>query len=262
MRPAISVKRCRAVAPIKLPVGGFVLRFSPDFRTTELVADGFRNPYDFDFTTRRRAVHLRLRQRALRRPAVVRGLPRSITSCPAAITAGRRRSTPRRGGMPPYFIDVVAPIPDLGRGSPTGVACYRHRQFPEHYRGGMFLARLDLWPHLVRETDAAGRQLQRRGRAVLAIVGRSRTSPDSAGCASAHRRFVREHWRPRHPRRGYRISYPAGERTGFVTPDLPKLPLEWNNELKSTIYVRLEKDGLTRRRASKLSPVFGPDGRN
>ena len=26
-----------------------------------------------------------------------------------------------------------------------------------------------------------------------------------------------------------------------MTPDLPKLPLEWNNELKSTIYVRLER---------------------
>src|SRR5262249_55055956 len=26
----------------------------------------------------------------------------------------------------------------LGRGSPTGVVCYRHVQFPEYYRGGIF----------------------------------------------------------------------------------------------------------------------------
>src|SRR5262249_16792313 len=26
----------------------------------------------------------------------------------------------------------------VGRGSPTGVVCYRHHQFPEHYRGGFF----------------------------------------------------------------------------------------------------------------------------
>ena len=41
--------------------------------------------------------------------------------------------------MPPYFADVVAPLADLGRGSPTGVVCYRHVQFPEKYRGGLFL---------------------------------------------------------------------------------------------------------------------------
>src|SRR5207247_701770 len=40
---------------------------------------------------------------------------------------------------PPSFLDVSAPIATLGRGSPTGVACYRHVQFPERYRGGLFL---------------------------------------------------------------------------------------------------------------------------
>jgi putative heme-binding domain-containing protein len=29
---------------------------------------------------------------------------------------------------------------EIGRGSPTGVIAYRHRQFPEHYRGGLFTA--------------------------------------------------------------------------------------------------------------------------
>jgi len=41
--------------------------------------------------------------------------------------------------MPPYFADVVAPVAVLGRGSPTGVACYCHTHFPEDYWGGMFL---------------------------------------------------------------------------------------------------------------------------
>ena len=41
--------------------------------------------------------------------------------------------------MPPYFCDVVAPVGTFGRGSPTGIVCYRHTQFPEHYRGGLFL---------------------------------------------------------------------------------------------------------------------------
>src|SRR5262249_31181871 len=41
--------------------------------------------------------------------------------------------------LPPYAADVVAPVADLGRGSPTGVVCYRHLQFSEEDRGGFFL---------------------------------------------------------------------------------------------------------------------------
>jgi putative heme-binding domain-containing protein len=40
--------------------------------------------------------------------------------------------------FPPYYPDVVAPLITLGRGSPTGIACYRHVQFPARYRGGFF----------------------------------------------------------------------------------------------------------------------------
>jgi putative heme-binding domain-containing protein len=40
---------------------------------------------------------------------------------------------------PPYFADCVAPVATLGRGSPTGVACYAHNQFPLEYQGGFFL---------------------------------------------------------------------------------------------------------------------------
>jgi putative heme-binding domain-containing protein len=41
--------------------------------------------------------------------------------------------------LPPYFFDVVPPVATLGRGSPTGVVCYKHTQFPPRYRGGLFL---------------------------------------------------------------------------------------------------------------------------
>ena len=36
-------------SPIKNPVAGCVLRFSPDLKASEIVADGFRNPYGMDF---------------------------------------------------------------------------------------------------------------------------------------------------------------------------------------------------------------------
>jgi glucose/arabinose dehydrogenase len=36
-------------SPIKEPVAGCVLRFSPDLKNSEIVADGYRNAYDMDF---------------------------------------------------------------------------------------------------------------------------------------------------------------------------------------------------------------------
>src|SRR5262249_37722277 len=36
-------------SPVTNPVGGCVIRFTPDLKKSEIVADGFRNPYAFDF---------------------------------------------------------------------------------------------------------------------------------------------------------------------------------------------------------------------
>ena len=44
----------------------------------------------------------------------------------------------RSWARPDYYIDTVDILYPIGRGSPTGVTCYRHDQFPEHYRGGIF----------------------------------------------------------------------------------------------------------------------------
>ena len=37
-----------------------------------------------------------------------------------------------------YCPDTVSILWPVGRGSPTGVVCYRHTQFPQHYRNGLF----------------------------------------------------------------------------------------------------------------------------
>jgi putative heme-binding domain-containing protein len=126
-------------SPIKDPVAGCLLRFPPDLKSCEIVADGFRNAYDMDYnldgewftfdSDNERCV----------------GLPwyepcRFYHIQPGGNYGWR---SPQKGvswRRPPYFIDAVAPLLTTGRGSPTGVACYRHAQFPESYRGGMFLA--------------------------------------------------------------------------------------------------------------------------
>jgi putative heme-binding domain-containing protein len=125
-------------SPIKRPVAGCVLRFSPDLAYSEIVADGFRNAYGMDFnfggelftfdSDNERCVSLPWYE-PIRFYHVIPG-------------GHYGWQAPQHGQwwrLPPYFPDVVAPVATFGRGSPTGVACYRHVQFPERYRGGFFL---------------------------------------------------------------------------------------------------------------------------
>jgi putative heme-binding domain-containing protein len=127
-----------ATSPIKTPVAGCVLRFSPDFKQVEVIAHGFRNAYDMDFNTdgelftfdsdNERCVSLPWYE-PTRFYHVVPGGHHGWLS-PQQATFWR---------LPPYYPDVSAPVCTLGRGSPTGCVCYRHGQFPEKYRGGFFL---------------------------------------------------------------------------------------------------------------------------
>ena len=44
------------------------------------------------------------------------------------------------GAYPPYFLDSLAGIYDVGRGSPDWGVFYEHRQFPGRYRDAFFVA--------------------------------------------------------------------------------------------------------------------------
>jgi putative heme-binding domain-containing protein len=132
-------------SPIKEPIAGCILRFSPKPRhemagvgPCEIVAHGFRNPYSMDFnlegdlftfdSDNERCVSLPWYE-PTRFYHVIEGRHYGWLNPQHAVFWRR----------PPYFCDVIAPIATLGRGSPTGVACYRHNQFPVEYQGGFFL---------------------------------------------------------------------------------------------------------------------------
>jgi putative heme-binding domain-containing protein len=125
-------------SPIREPIAGCVLRLSPDFKDCEIVADGFRNAYAFDFN---RAGDLFAfdsdNERCVSLPWY------EPTRCYHVVAGGhygwRDPQRSRTWRLPAYFLDVVAPVATLGRGSPTGVVCYRHTQFPAKYRDGLFL---------------------------------------------------------------------------------------------------------------------------
>lgn len=135
----VTAKQINAASsPIKKLTAGCVLRVSPDFKTTEILCDGFRNAYGFDWSQDGELyTYDSDNERCL-------GLP---------WYEGCRFYRIQRGGhygwrspqkaqfwrLPPYHAEVVAPLLDLGRGSPTGVVCYRHQQFPKEYQGAFFL---------------------------------------------------------------------------------------------------------------------------
>ncbi|MCI0680973.1 MAG: c-type cytochrome [Gemmataceae bacterium] len=126
-------------SPIKDPVAGCVLRFSPDLKESEIVAHGFRNPYDMDFNTDGELFTFDSdNERCVSLPWY------EPTRFYHVIPGGHYGwLSPQRANfwrMPPYLPDVVAPAATLGRGSPTACICYRHAQFPKEYRGGFLLA--------------------------------------------------------------------------------------------------------------------------
>ncbi len=125
-------------SPIKEPIGGGVVRFTPDFRGSEIVADGFRNAYGMDFnpdgelftfdSDNERCVSLPWYEQC-----------RFYHVAAGSHHGWQAHQHAQTWRQPPYFLDVTPPVAHLERGSPTGVVCYRHTQFPPHYRGGLFL---------------------------------------------------------------------------------------------------------------------------
>jgi putative heme-binding domain-containing protein len=126
-------------SPIRDPVAGCVIRFSPDLATSEVVADGFRNPYRMDWNEHGELFTFDSdNERCVSLPWY------EPTRFYHVISSGHygwlAPQLAQFWRMPPYFPDVVAPVATLGRGSPTGVVCYRHPQFPKEYRGAFFVA--------------------------------------------------------------------------------------------------------------------------
>ncbi|MFO0878995.1 MAG: c-type cytochrome [Gemmataceae bacterium] len=133
-----SAQASLPTSPIRAPIGGCVVRFPPDLKGSEIVAHGFRNPYGMDWNSdgelftydsdNERCVSLPWYEPT--RLYHVRPGGHHGWLAPQYCSTWR---------LPPYLLDVVPPVATLGRGSPTGVVCYRHTQFPPRYQGGLFL---------------------------------------------------------------------------------------------------------------------------
>jgi putative heme-binding domain-containing protein len=166
-------------SPIENPVAGCVLRFSADFKRCEIVADGFRNAYSMDFnrdgelftfdSDNERCVSLPWYE-PTRLYHVVPGGHHGWQNPQHAVT----------WRFPPYFLDVVAPVATFGRGSPTGVVCYKHTQFPAEYRGGLFLLDWTFGRIYFASLKRAGSSYTAESKVFLQAVGDNGFAPTAA----------------------------------------------------------------------------------
>lgn len=121
-------------SPIVSPYAGLLLRLRPDGSEVEALAEGMRNPYDFDFLGDGEIVAWDSDSER------DEGLPwyrpcRLYHLSPGADCGWRSRGA---GKVPTHAFDTIRPAAEIGRGSPTGVVCGRHPSWPEKYRGGLF----------------------------------------------------------------------------------------------------------------------------
>ncbi|QNN24643.1 c-type cytochrome [Planctomycetales bacterium ZRK34] len=125
-------------SPVKHPVNGSLIRFSPDLKTREVIADGFRNPYDFDFNSAGSIFTYDSDGESTHHLpwyAPTRVFDIQQGQHHGWVMPGWKRSWSR----PYWWIDSGHPVANTDRGSPTGVCVYRHTKFPERYRDGLFI---------------------------------------------------------------------------------------------------------------------------
>src|SRR5262245_3027469 len=231
-------------SPIRKPVAGCVLRFSPDLKSSEIVADGFRNAYDMAFngdgelftfdSDNERCVALPWYEPT-----------RFYHVLPGGHHGWLNPQFAQWWRLPPYLVDVTAPVATLGRGSPTGVVCYRHGQFPARYRGGFFLLDWTFGRIYFMALKRSGAGYFAQSEVFLQAVGDNGFAPTGAAV---------------HPKTGdlyvciggrgtrgavYRIRYPAGLKDADkkvarwrITPR----SLDWRPELLKDVPRRAQAD--------------------
>ncbi|MFV0445471.1 MAG: HEAT repeat domain-containing protein [Planctomycetaceae bacterium] len=158
-------------SPVAYPRAGVLMRLSPDLASGEIVAEGFRNAYDFTFDAVGEI--FTCDSDGERDVSLPWYLPsRVIHVLPGTDAGWVSESWKRRDG----FIDMPPVLASLGRGSPTGVICYRHAQFPSEYHSSLFI--LD-WTY----GKVLSLRLQQRGSTVTAVPEEFMTGVGAHGFA-------------------------------------------------------------------------------
>jgi len=114
--------------------GGKVMRTDADGSFLELLCGGFRNPYDIAFD-RDGELFTYDADMEFDDGMPWYQLPRLNHIVPGA-EFGWRSGWAK---WPPYYLDSLPAVIDVGRGSPTGITFYHHHRFPEKYRDTLLM---------------------------------------------------------------------------------------------------------------------------
>ena len=168
-----------ARSPVREPVAGALIRFSANFQSTTVFAHGFRNPYDFDFNW---LGDLFTYDSDVERDYL---LPWYTPTRIYHVAHGghhgwRLPGFTRSYHQPDYDPAVIPMIRSMGRGSPTGVVSYRHRQFPPLYLNGLFLCDWTFGKVWFAATEPAGASYTTEPELFLDPVGESGFAPTDA----------------------------------------------------------------------------------
>lgn len=121
-------------SPVKTPHAGAILRMKPDLTAGEIYSHGLRNAYDFDFSTSGDLFTFDSDgEKVLSLPWY---RPTRVLHVQPGTHAGWVSDDWIR---PDHYFDMPPVVASMGRGSPTGVAVYQHRAFPDEYHGALFL---------------------------------------------------------------------------------------------------------------------------
>lgn len=120
-------------SPVKRPLAGTIFRLKPDLGGGEIVGHGLRNAYDFAFNSSGDV--FTFDSDGERDVSLPWYRPTRVFQVVPGSHAGW---VTRSWKQPDYFADMPPVLAEFGRGSPTGVTCYRHWQFPEEYHDSLF----------------------------------------------------------------------------------------------------------------------------
>ena len=124
-------------SPVKQPNSGAIVRISPDGKHSQIVAHGFRNPYDLAFN------HLGQLFTVDSDGERIHHMPYYAPTRLFDVAQGMHHGWVLPGwgrawSRPACWPDCVERLVEIGRGSPTGAVVYRHHAFPKKYRNGVF----------------------------------------------------------------------------------------------------------------------------
>lgn len=121
-------------SPVNEPRAGVLMRLSPDLASGEIVAHGLRNAYDFTFDAVGEV--FTCDSDGEREVSLPWYLPNRVLHLLPGSDAGWVTESWKRQDE---FFDLAPVVASIGRGSPTGVVCYRHVQFPPEFQAALFV---------------------------------------------------------------------------------------------------------------------------